>query len=159
MESGRKYSVEEARIKLESFCAYQDRCIQEVNRKIQGWGLTEGERELLIEHLRSNAFLDEKRFTEAFVSGKFNIKKWGRIKIKTALKVKGIHSGMIDNVIQEMDEDQYLANLNKLLEKKEAALQKDDEYTKRVKITRFLLSKGYESNLIHNALDDFFKGQ
>ena len=48
MNSGRKYSLLEAKTKLEALCAYQERCSQELDRKMQTWGLHPEDRDALL---------------------------------------------------------------------------------------------------------------
>ena len=70
-----KYSFSEALIKMESWCAYQDRCTFEVEQKLASWNIPTEQQNQIILHLQSNRFLDDKRFVESFVSGKFKIKR------------------------------------------------------------------------------------
>ena len=79
MNSGRKYSLLEAKTKLEALCAYQERCSQELDRKMRTWGLDQEDRDALLADLISNNFLSEERFAEAYVSGKVNIKRWWKL--------------------------------------------------------------------------------
>ena len=93
----------EAKVKLEALCAYQERCSFELEKKMQLWGLDPENQRILLADLITNNFLNEERFAEAFVSGKINIKKWGRIKIKMELKRKFIS----DYSINKADEALY----------------------------------------------------
>ena len=90
MYLGRKYSFLEAKTKLEALCAYQERCSSELQKKLVQWRFNQEDMDRLLAHLISDDFLNEERFALAFVSGKVNIKKWGRIKIRQQLKLKHI---------------------------------------------------------------------
>ena len=85
-----KYSFLEAKTKLEALCAYQERCSFDLDKKMKEWGVDTEDRNRLLAHLIEHNFLNEERFAEAYVSGKVNIKKWGRVKIKMQLKSKKI---------------------------------------------------------------------
>ena len=74
---------------MERFCAYQERSPNEIRLKLGRKGLHEGQIEAVIEHLTSHNFLNEQRFVEAYVQGKFKIKGWGKQKIKAGLKLEG----------------------------------------------------------------------
>jgi regulatory protein len=103
MSSERKYPPHEALARLESYCAYQERCIDEILKKTSSWGLSFDEGQELLEELIQKGFIDEARFAESFVSGKFRYKKWGRIKIRFELKKKRIPENLIKKSISEID--------------------------------------------------------
>lgn len=124
------------------FCAYQERCIYDLKLKNYEWGLKVEDFEKLITELERDNFLCESRFVESFIRGKFYQKKWGRIKIREALLLKGIDSTIIDNKMQQIPTEDYEKTIAGLLEKKMQQLKDDPEG--RIKAQRFLLSKGYE---------------
>jgi len=147
----------EAKAKLESYCAYQERCMQEVTKKLADWGFYGEQQDNLIADLIVNNYLNEERFACAYVSGKMRIKKWGRIKIKLKLNQKNISDYSIKKGFSEIDEDEYLENLNYLTEKKLNQVKGKNKWDKKAKIQRYLLSKGYENQLVYEALSAFFK--
>ena len=154
-----KHSFLEAKSKLEALCAYQERCQFEMDQKLYLWGFQSEERDQLIADLISNNFINEQRFAGAYVSGKFNIKKWGRIKIKTELKRKQISSYSINQGMKEIDPDKYWETMIYLVNKKKIELEKKkgDVWDQKAKTFRFLQSKGYESDLISDAVKEVFK--
>ena len=81
--------------KIEFYCAYQERCKMEVAQKLRKLGIFGDELEKYICDLIDNDFLNEKRFSECYVRGKFNNNNWGRIKIIRELKSRKIS---IDNI-------------------------------------------------------------
>ncbi|MBK9330350.1 MAG: hypothetical protein IPM95_13870 [Sphingobacteriales bacterium] len=72
------FSKEQIIQKLESFCSYRERCMAEVKQKLYQLKVDEKDYGFYLNHLSQNNFLDETRFTNAFVRGKNSIKKWGR---------------------------------------------------------------------------------
>jgi regulatory protein len=156
MPSGRKYSLLEAKTKLEALCAYQERCSQELDRKMIQWGLDEEDRNALLADLISNNFLSEERFAEAFVSGKINIKRWGKIKIRQQLKQKAISEYSIKKAMDGITDEVYFGNLNRLAEHKYTTLKGPDDYNKKVKLYRYLSGKGYETEFVREVVDNVF---
>lgn len=153
----RDLSFEEIKSKLEFWCAYQERSIHEVENKLMEFqNLDESQRNYLIDFLVSNNFLNENRFIEAFVSGKINIKKWGKLKIKYHLISKKIPNQLITKALQDVDKEVYWNNLCNLLQRKDdqLKLKYSDKYIKANKIAHFLTSKGYESELIMNVINE-----
>lgn len=154
MKSECKYSLLEAKIKLEALCAYQERCSFELNAKMISWGLDFEDRNRLLAELIASNFLNEERFAEAFTSGKVRIKKWGRIKIRIELQKRKISEYSIKKALSLIDEELYLENLRHLLKKKWISLSSEKNlYNKKMKIYRFLSSKGYETDLIKDCIE------
>jgi len=148
-----KYTFLEAKFKLESFCAYQERCSFELEQKMFKWGLNKENQKILLDHLISNNYLDEERFVQTFISGKINIKRWGRIKIRKHLEQKFISKNLINKSIESINLKVYKENLIHLAYKKESSLKDEsDSYSKKIKIYRFLYSKGYEVDLIKDCV-------
>ena len=107
----------------------------------------------IIIYLIQNNFLNEERFVKSFVRGRFNQKKWGRIKIRVELKRRKIPSKLIEEGLKEIDDEVYMEVLNGLFEKKQDSLKSERESFKKMsKIRNFLLQKGYESELIYDLL-------
>ena len=151
-----KLTYSEAKLKIEHWCAYQERCQYEVNLKLQSYGLLLEERDSLISDLISNRFVDEERFAEAFVSGKFRIKRWGKIKIKQHLKQKFISNYSIQKALNTIEKEDYTKTAFSLVEKKNRELNKvKNAFEKKTKIHAYLASKGYEFEVIENAYQDF----
>ena len=113
----------------------------------------------IILHLQSNRFLDDKRFVESFVSGKFKIKRWGKLKIKHHLLQKRIDKLAIQTGLQAIDMDLYLETLKVLAQKKFLEKKpKEDIWAIKRRLCSYLASKGYESDLIHETVAEVIKG-
>ena len=153
-----KYSFSEAIIKIESWCAYQDRCTFEVEQKLTSWNISLEQQSEIIKHLLSNRFSDDKRFVESFISGKFKIKRWGKIKIKHHLIQKRIDKVSIQEGLKTIDLDAYLETMKHLAQKKFLEKKvKDDLWAIRRRVSTYLASKGYESDLIHDVVAEVVK--
>jgi regulatory protein len=153
MNQERQYSFLEIKHKIEHWCAYSDRCHKDVFEKLRKYGLDMEDTNALIAHLIEFKFLDEQRFADSFVSGKYRIKKWGRKKIAAHLKQKDIPRVCITSALETIDLEVYLEHLKKLAFNKWRE-KEGTTFEKRVKVQRFLAGKGYEYELINNVLDD-----
>lgn len=141
-----------ALLKAESWCAYQERSQQETRNKLYEYGLHQNEVEEIITELIVTNFLNEERFAMAYVSGKVNIKKWGRIKIRQGLKFKKVPDKLIQKALNSIDGDKYLANLLVTAEKKLRVLNEKDPIKKKYKLITYLQTKGFEKDLIFDVL-------
>ena len=138
--------------KAEHFCAYQERSQQEVRTKLYDLGMYPTGVESVISQLITGNFINEERFARAYVQGKFNIKAWGRIKIKQGLKLKKVPDKLINKALQTIDGDAYSSALQKLIEKKQAQITEKDPFKRRYKLIQHAMSRGYESDLINDVL-------
>ena len=146
------YDLHTAREKIQAYCAYQERCHMEVMIKLKSWGLIQEAIDLLIVELIQYNFLNEERYARSFSRGKFRIKKWGKIKIRTALKKRDVYFKCIDLAMLEIDDKTYLNTLKELLQKKNDILKETNLYKRKMKLISYLVSRGYEYDLIHDAL-------
>lgn len=148
------YTQAQALVKAEAWCAYQDRCQQEVRDKLYSWGLSEEEVENVISELISRTFIDEERFAIAFAGGKFRIKKWGRVKIRLELKRKRISDYCIRKGMAAIDGDDYMETLRKLAEKKIRETKEKHPLKKKYKVMTYLISRGFENDLVRDVIEN-----
>lgn len=153
----KSYTLEEIKRKMERYCVYQDRCHQEVERKLRDFKLIPIAREEILLHLMKHDFLNEERFAKAFARGKFNIKKYGRIRISLELKKRNISEYNIKSALKEIDEETYLEMLNSVAKNKIESINESNLYKKRKKLSDYLLRKGYESNLVYEKVNELLK--
>ena len=148
--------INEAALKqLQKYCAYQDRCHQEVRHKLLSLGVYGMELEEIILALMEEDFLNEERFARSFVRGKFKLKRWGRRKIELELKKRNISAYCIKKGMEEIEEQDYLFTLENLVEKKAAEYkyQQLDEFPRKQKLATYLINRGYESPLVWSVLN------
>jgi regulatory protein len=150
----KQLTIEQALQKARHYCGYQERSHIEVKEKLYSFGLHKQQVEELLSQLIEDDYLNEERYAIQFAGGRFRMKQWGRIKIKYELKQKRISEYCIKKALKEIDEDAYLKTLQKLTAKKWSSVKGEgvNRYVKISKTTDYLLQKGYESDLIKQAL-------
>jgi regulatory protein len=151
------YTIDEARKKLESYCAYQDRCHKEVNQKLKDMGMIPSAIDQVINVLIQENFLNEERFSKSFARGKFNIKKWGKRRIVNELKQRNISKYNITSALKEIDENDYLETLEQLARKRLDALSEKNIQKRRKKLADYLLYRGWESHLVYEKITELIK--
>ena len=127
------FTVEEAKRKLEKYCIYQDRCHQEIEKKLYEMRMIPEACELIILHLMAHDFLNEERFSKSFARGKFRIKKWGKQRVIRELKQRGISKYNIETALKEIDPNEYLIVLHDLVLKKWNSIDEKHIYKKKKK--------------------------
>ena len=152
MQEKKLFPFQEIKQKLVSFCVYQDRCHAEVEQKMKEFVLIPEAKEEIILYLIKENFLNEERFAKSFTRGKFYIKKWGKNKIKQQLRLKGISDKLIAISFSEIDDLDYQLTIRELIEKLLPTYNGLKDYQRKQKLIKFLMSKGYEFEMIQNEL-------
>ncbi|MFP9100142.1 regulatory protein RecX [Flavobacterium sp. RHBU_24] len=153
----KSYTVAQATQKLESYCAYQERCHEEVLQKLKSLNMIPQAIDAIIAHLLEHNFLNEERYARAFARGKFRIKKWGRRRIVQELKLRGISRYNIEAALKEINDEEYIATFNELAGHLWEISRETQLLKKKKKILDALLRKGYESNLIFDKVQELSK--
>ncbi|WP_076546429.1 regulatory protein RecX [Maribacter ulvicola] len=151
------YTVQEATKKIESYCAYQDRCHKEVVSKLKDMGMIPLVVDTIIAQLIEDRFLNEERFAKSFARGKFNIKKWGKNRIVRELKFRDISKYNITTALKEIEPEAYLTTLDDLAHKRLQQITETNIQKRRKKLADYLLYRGWESHLVYEKLQELIK--
>lgn len=138
-----KVDYDKALRKMGFYCAYQERCIQEVLKKMQAFDLNERDENKILRALKKEGFLNEKRFAESYARGKFINNYWGKIKISIELRKRNIDELYIDRAISMLNKKDYLATVTRLVQIK----RKTNPKHSSIQIVKYLCGKGYEMDL------------
>jgi regulatory protein len=147
----------EALSKAYKYCTYQERSHLEVKRKLFSYGLYSSDADEILSRLIAEGFINEERFAKAYAGGKFRIKKWGRNKIQHQLQTQGLTKRCIEAGLKELDQAEYKKTLEGLIEKKLLQSTEENLFKKRDSIAKFLITKGYESELVWQMIKDIIK--
>ena len=140
-------------VKIQRYCAYQERCSAEVIQKLHQLGALKDDLKKILHELKVNSFLNDERFAISYVESKFNQKKWGANKIALHLKQKGFSPEIISKSLATISDSDISNTLSALYEKKWASLSTENNIIKRKQKTlRYLLSKGYTYNQLNSLL-------
>jgi len=154
MNPGR-LSKEQAFQKIKHFCAYQERCHQEVKEKLYSFGLHKQDTEVLLSQLIEENYLDEERFAYQFAGGRFRIKHWGKKKIEYELRKRQVSSYCIQKALKQIEEGDYQETLEKLAREKYKTVAAEGPFVAKAKTTDYLMQKGYEADNIRETLKRF----
>ena len=140
---------------IEHYCSYQERCHSETLDKLYKLGADSEVANNLLAELISDNFINEERFATAYATGKFNMLRWGRIKIKQGLVFKKVSNYNIQKALECIDENEYCKVISELINKKDRELKGvKPERLKQAKIVNYLRQKGFELNLIAKSMNN-----
>ncbi|WP_417943117.1 regulatory protein RecX [Flavobacterium sp. RS13.1] len=147
-------TIKEALQKLEHFCAYQERCHDEVVTKLYSLKMSSEEIDIIIVKLIEDNFLNETRFASSFARGKHRIKNWGKMRIVNELKLRHISTANINIALKEISAEEYATTFEQLSKRCWESLTERNALKKRKKFCDYLLRRGYESNLIYDKVKE-----
>lgn len=152
MSPKKPISRQEALSRAMRYCAWQERCVNDVRRKLMEWGFNgKNDIEQIINELKKENFIDEQRFAKSFARGKLNQNHWGQKKIREALKEKSVDEQLIEEAIEELSEDDYNNILKELAREKYSKIGGETR-EKTMKLKRFLYQRGFESQEIEDVI-------
>jgi regulatory protein len=140
--------------RMAALCSRSEQCSGDIHKKITAAGLTGNEAVEIIEKLIAEKFINDERYAKAYVSDKFRMNKWGKIKIRHYLKAKGLPNNLIQSGLDTIDEAKYRQALLKTMKEKARVVKKKPRYEKMGQIIRFAQNRGFEPELIHRYLNE-----
>jgi len=145
-------TVKEIREKAMQWCSRREYCRKDMFDKAVSWGCTLAEAQEVVDFLVEQKFVDDRRYTEAFVKDKLRFNKWGRVKIAYMLRAQNIDRAIISDVLSEIDETEYHRILTGELQKKYKTIR-GDTFGIRGKLFRFAASRGFEPEIINEVIE------
>ena len=144
---------QEAYLQLAALCAQAEHCQQEMRDKMRRWVLDETVQNRIIDRLIKERYIDDGRYARAFVKDKIRYNKWGRRKVQQALWQKHIDADIQQQVLDEIDEKEYLDILRPLLKQKRKSIKAESDYEQNQKLVRFALGRGFGFDIIRQCLN------
>jgi len=138
--------------KLQHYCAYRERCLQEVIAKLKELGADQRIMVRIIDNLVKENFINEKRYAEVFARGKFRINKWGKQKITAELRKRKIPEKFVITGLAEVDYEDYIITLKTLVQKKAETLNQTNKTKFKKQLVSYATAKGYETDLVWNVV-------
>lgn len=139
--------------RLRQICSRQEKCPADVMTLLKRWGIDMQHYPEMLGQLKSEKFIDEYRFSSAFVKDKIKFDHWGIIKIRYFLQQKGIAKDVLEKVTGEVNRDEYRCMVGKELDKKRKTL-KGNPREIWAKLARYGSSRGYEMEIMQGFLGE-----
>lgn len=154
MQNTKKIMTEEGAFKtLSALCAQGEHCQHELLEKMRRWELSEEAQARIMEKLVTGRYVDDERFARAFVSDKIRYNKWGRHKVEQALWLKHIDKSIVSEVLDAVDDREYVDVLRPLLKQKRRSTKAQSEYELTMKLIKFALGRGFTMDIIKQCIE------
>jgi regulatory protein len=135
-------------------CSRREFCSDDIHNKLVQWGIENNDAEKIIGILISEKFIDESRYASAFVRDKFKYNKWGKVKIAAHLRAKKLAPDIIKSALESITDEQYNKSLRELIDVHRRSVKAKNQYDLKAKLLRYGLSKGFESSLLYEILNE-----
>ena len=153
----RTYTIEEALSKLQNYCAYQERCHQEVYKKLKEMRMIPEAIDQIIVSLIKHGYLNESRFANTYVHDKFKQKKWGKRRLISELRKRDISKVNINNAIEKIFYKEYIEVFDELAEKRLLQIKETNILKKKKKLCDYLLYRGWETDMVYTKVNELIK--
>jgi regulatory protein len=151
----RQLTYEQALTRATSLCSASEYCIHDINEKLYRWGISNTDSERIIDYLLDEKYIDEARYAQAYTNDKLRFSHWGRIKIKSMLRMKHISDRDINNAFDNITEEEYESILRDIIKGKAKSEGDAEDYASRAKIIRFALQRGFEMGEITKFISEY----
>jgi regulatory protein len=149
----KEINAEQAYAKMAQICSRSEQCSADIRKKIMAYEIVEEIVDQIIDKLIDEKYIDDKRFVKAYVNDKFKINKWGKVKIRHYLRLKGLQDDIIQFGLEEIDPEKYKTVLVKTMKDKAKTIKKKNKFEKMGQIIRFAQNRGFEPEMIHRYLN------
>ena len=149
----REMTEQQVMQKLSALCAQAEHCSYEMTEKMRRWGIEEEVQARVMARLTKEKFIDDERYCRLFVREKIKFNKWGRRKVEQALMAKRIDRGIARQVLDEVDDDEYVNALQPLLKQKRRSTRAASEYELTMKLIKFAMSRGFTMDIIKRCIE------
>jgi regulatory protein len=140
--------------KAMALCASREYCSEDIRVKLDSWGIKNPDADNIVSKLIRENFINDKRYAEAFVKDKYHHNKWGKVKITAQLRAKRIGAEYIESALATLDEDKYRQTIRDILASHRKFIKAKNQFDLKGKLLRFGLSKGFESHLLYDILNE-----
>ena len=137
--------------RLEAQCVKREYCVRDIMAKaMKAAEGNQAEADELVASLRADKFVDDARYAAAFAREKSSLTGWGPVKIRFALRAKGLSETDIASGLAEIDSSRAEERLERLTAAKWKSLQDDPQG--KLKLIKFALSRGYDYDAVQAAI-------
>ena len=140
--------------KMMALCSRREFCKDDIRSKLLLSGIGNNDSDKIIGILLKENFINELRYAIAFTNDKFNYNKWGKLKIAAHLNAKRIPHDIVQSALDSIDNAKYTTLIKDLVFDHSTKIKAKNKYELKAKLFRYGHSKGFESNLLYDILNE-----
>ncbi len=144
---------------MKLLCSKQEKCTNEIEMKLAKYNFTKQEIQKIIMILSGDNYINDERYAISFAHDRLKFNKWGKIKIEHQLKLKRIKDIHILKALGSIDSSEYAQIIKSELLKKSKRIRTSNAFEIKSKLMRFGQSKGFETELLFNVIDELLINQ
>lgn len=145
-------SEQQAYLKLAELCARGEHCQHELTEIMRKWHIEDTAQARIMERLIKEQYVDDERFARAFVNDKIKYSRWGRRKVEQALWQKHIDANIAQQVLDDIEDDTYIAILSPMLKQKRKSIIAKNDYERNMKLIKWALGRGFTMDIIRQCI-------
>jgi len=129
--------------RLEAQCAKRECCTKDI--KAKALAAMEGDAAAadgVVASLQEEGYLDDRRYASAFAREMSSLTGWGPVKIRFALRAKGMSDDVIDSALRDRDEEVASERLEALVRQKYRSVAEEKDC--KLRLLRYALGRGYQ---------------
>lgn len=139
------------------YCALAEQCESGVRQKLVTWGAGAEEANAVVESLRGEGYLDDRRYARAYCESKMLQQGWGRQKVLYQLRLKHLPKEAIDWGVSSVDDGSYEEMLRGVTLRKMKELGSDFSPENQRKLVAFLTSRGFTFGEINKVITNILE--
>ena len=147
--------------RAKNLCVKREYSTGQIRKKFVEWGIKRGDGlskeqiDSLLEVLQRGAFIDDLRYSRAYIRDKAKFSNWGERKIVNYLSLAGVADYVIKEAISLERDVLSGVDVEAILQKRWSTIKGDSLQQKRVKLLRYGISRGFDYNRVMNIVDKF----
>ncbi len=143
--------------KATALCSQSEHCKAQIMEKLSLWNVSVQDAYNIMDYLVKEKYIDNKRFARAYCHDKFCYNHWGRIKIRQMLRHLRLSDEEIEEGMATIPDEDYQQTIGDAIQAKDRTLREKDVYQRKAKLVRHLLSRGFETDLVLDAVNEYLK--
>ena len=131
--------------RMAALCARSEQCSFDIGSKLRRAGLPDADVRNILDRLKADGFIDDRRYAGSFARDKVRFSGWGKLKIRMALASKRLPA--LDSISSEDYRKAWVSAATLKARTLDLA-----DHGDRTKLMRYLATRGFEGSVCSAAV-------